>query len=397
MLIGALIVVSAIVSWVGDVVGMKLGKKRITFMRLRPKYTSRIISVITGVGIALVTLVALSLASETVRTALFSMNYVQNQITSLTAELQKNRDSLAGMSVELFESKGDLQEKQEALSRVEEKLAEGTKALRDARKQLADMKALKDKTEAEQTELIKEKLRLEGETGKLEKSVNQLKRESDLLKKESESLKAGIQRLREGRIAALTGEILAQGIVPADKTATAAQTQQMLDRLVDEARALLAYRFGKKAEEIKPPQLSADSVQRVRSQIAGSQARWLVRMTALSNAVEGEPVMAKVTPHRTQQIYKAREVLAEHRFTASMPKEKVEEQIFRVLREVNTRAAAAGVLRDPLTGNLGSIDTEEFMNAIEKIVESKKNTTLQISAANDIYTEGPVRVKFILK
>ena len=55
------------------------------------------------------------------------------------------------------------------------------------------------------------------------------------------------------------------------------------------------------------------------------------------------------------------------------------------------------MLRDPLTGNLGSIDTGEFMDSIEKIAESKKETTLQITAAGDIYTEGPVRVKFNLK
>ena len=111
-LLGTLIIVSSLVAWVGDVVGMKLGKKRITFLNLRPKHTSRIISIMTGIGIAIFTLFVISIASEPVRTALFSMNYVQNQITSLTAELQKNRSSLQGMEVELFASKGDLEDKQ---------------------------------------------------------------------------------------------------------------------------------------------------------------------------------------------------------------------------------------------------------------------------------------------
>ena len=60
ILLGALIIVSALVSWAGDVIGMKLGKKRITFLKLRPKYTSRIISVLTGVGIAIATIFVLS-------------------------------------------------------------------------------------------------------------------------------------------------------------------------------------------------------------------------------------------------------------------------------------------------------------------------------------------------
>ena len=93
-LIGTLIFVGAIVSWAGDFIGMKLGKKRITVFKLRPRHTSRIITVLTGIGIAIITLFAISTASETVRTALFSMNYVQNQVTNLTAELQKNRTNL---------------------------------------------------------------------------------------------------------------------------------------------------------------------------------------------------------------------------------------------------------------------------------------------------------------
>lgn len=389
-LICTLIVVSAVVSWAGDAVGMRLGKKRITIFRLRPKYTSRLISVITGIGIALVTLLVVSFASETVRTALFSMNFMQNQITSLTEELQKNKDSLQGMSMQLFENKGELQEKQSALSDVEKKLGDASKSLSSTKKQLADMKALKDKTESESQELIKEKLRLEGEAAKLNANVSQLNAEA-------KQLKAGIQRLREGRVAAMAGEMLAQSVIQPNKLDSSAAVDHFLSSLSEEARALLAYRFGKKGSEVQAPQISAESAETVKKEIARSPSRWVVRMTALSNAVEGEPVMAKVAAVRTRQIYKAKEVLSEVKFAAGMSKDKVEDQVFRALKEVNASAARDGVLRDPLTGNLGSIDTGEFMDSIEKIAESKKETTLQITAAGDIYTEGPVRVKFNLK
>ena len=149
-LLGTLAIVSAVVAWAGDIIGMKLGKKRVTFLKLRPKYTSRIISVITGIGIALFTLLVISVASEPVRTALFSMNYVQNQITTLTAELQQNRTNLQGMEIELFRSKGDVIEKQDELHVLEEKLSAGTKSLKEARAELEKMTIIKDKTEEEQ-------------------------------------------------------------------------------------------------------------------------------------------------------------------------------------------------------------------------------------------------------
>ena len=197
-LLGTLIIVSSLVAWVGDVVGMKLGKKRITFLNLRPKHTSRIISIMTGIGIAIFTLFVISIASEPVRTALFSMNYVQNQITSLTAELQKNRSSLQGMEVELFASKGDLEDKQVELLNVEKKLALGTKNLKDANLQLEKMKLQVAKTEEEQTKLLLENGKIMQESKSLSSSVK-------TLKAEAEKLKSGIQKLREGRIAALTG------------------------------------------------------------------------------------------------------------------------------------------------------------------------------------------------
>ena len=244
-LLGTLAVVSALVAWAGDIIGMKLGKKRVTFLKLRPKYTSRIISVITGIGIALFTLLVISVASEPVRTALFSMNYVQNQITNLTAELQQNRANLQNMEVELFKSKGDVIEKQEELNSLEQRLAAGTKSLREARAELERMTAIIASTEEEQKALLKEKASLEQETKRLESSVASLK-------DEAERLKADIQRLREGRIAALTGERLAQGVISGSEL-TSQQIDLAVDRLTEEARALLAYRFGTKPEAIKMP------------------------------------------------------------------------------------------------------------------------------------------------
>ncbi len=388
-LLGSLLIISAVVAWVGDIVGMKLGKKRITFLKLRPKYTSRVISVITGVGIAFATLVVISFTSETVRTALFSMNYVQNQITDLTAELQKNRINLQGMEVELFQSKGDLQDKQDELQSVEEKLAAGTKNLTEARIRLAEMEKIKEKTELEQAELQNEKAKLVNESKKLAESVKALKIEAD-------DLRSGIQRLREGRIAALTGEKLAQ-VVLADASVNDLQFDQAVERLSEESQALLAYRFGTKPESIKKPIIDKESVKTVKNQILKKQGRYLLRLTAVTNAVEGEPVAAELIAYQTKLIFKAKDTLAEKKFTAGAMRQQVEDMLFRSLIDVNTLAVKEGVLRDPLSGNVGSMDTADFMDVAEKIAGSKTDINLRIIAAEDIYTEGPVRVKFILR
>lgn len=389
ILLGSLIIVSALVSWAGDVVGMKLGKKRISFMKIRPKYTSRIISMLTGIGIALVTLFVLSAASEQVRTALFSMQFVQKQITTLTEELQKNRNSIGEMQVDLFESRGDLTEKQAELTRVEKELAEGSKNLEAARSQLSEMKATRQKLEAENKTLQSENAKMLSESKKLQSSVTKLKSESD-------QLKSGIQKLREGRIAAFTGEILAQGVLT-DSIITGPQVDLYIDRLKNEARSLLAYRFGKKPEAVLMPVITKESADRVRDRLTRMPGRWLMRLTALGNAVEGEAVQTKLECYRSTLVYKQNTELYSHEFAPDTSRESIEDTVFRALKSLNQKAVAEGVMRDPISGNVGSIDSTEFTNALDKIQQVKKPIKLQIVTAEDIYSEGPLRVKFILK
>ncbi|MCD7954070.1 MAG: DUF3084 domain-containing protein [Synergistaceae bacterium] len=390
ILLGALIIVSALVSWAGDVIGMKLGKKRITFLKIRPKYTSRIISVLTGVGIAIATIFVLSAASEQVRTALFSMQVIQRQLISMSEELKKNEESMGRMEIDLFQSRGDLSEKEAELRQVEDKLENGMKSLNETCAKLAAMTRMRDDTEAEQAVLQKENDRLLAESKKLDASVK-------ALKAESESLKSGIQRLREGRIAAFTGEILAQGVMT-DSIITAQHVDQYIDMLRSEARALLAYRFdGKTPESVKLPEVAAESAAKVRERLTHSPGRWLLRLTALSNAVEGEAVQAQIEAYRSRLIYRENQLLYSHTFEPDTPRHKIEETVFQALKSLNQKAANDGVLRDPISGNVGSIDTGEFITALDKISQVKSSIKLEILTAMDIYSEGPMRVKFVLK
>lgn len=387
ILFGALIVVSALVSWAGDIVGMKLGRKRITLFGLRPRYTSRIISVLTGVGVAIVTICVLSAASEQVRTALFSMQVLQRQLISAREELKDNEEKMSGLEVDFMRSRGELSEKEDELREIEDKLEEGMKNLEETRTKLAEMTKMRDETAAEQAALEKENTRLKSEGEKLDASVKSLK-------KESESLKSGIRHLRENRVTAFSGEILAQGVLSDDQTSKE-EAERCIERLVASARAMLAYRSGSQSAE--PPKIEpADEKKAVENLVRG-KGRRLVRITAMGNAVEGEPVPARVEIYQTKLIYAKGTSLYTRVFTRDTDRQEVEESVFHGLRLLNRRAAADGILPDPVTGNVGSIDSEEFVAALDAISQSEKTITLEMVAESDIYSEGPLRVKFTLK
>ena len=83
-----IMIVAGAIAYVGDRVGHQVGRKRLTLLGMRPRYTSTIVAIGTGMVIALaVTLTAL-IFSQQVQTALFKMNQLSLQISTLQGREQ---------------------------------------------------------------------------------------------------------------------------------------------------------------------------------------------------------------------------------------------------------------------------------------------------------------------
>lgn len=91
--VGNVLLVMAIaggVAYVGDRVGHQVGRKRLTLFNIRPRYTSTIIAIGTGMTIALVVTLVAILASQEVKTAFFKLSSLNAQI----ADLQTRQNEL---------------------------------------------------------------------------------------------------------------------------------------------------------------------------------------------------------------------------------------------------------------------------------------------------------------
>lgn len=83
-----IMIVAGGIAYVGDRVGHQVGRKRLTLFGIRPRYTSTIVAIGTGMVIALiVTLIAL-LFSQQAKNALFRMNQISAEISSLQTQEQ---------------------------------------------------------------------------------------------------------------------------------------------------------------------------------------------------------------------------------------------------------------------------------------------------------------------
>jgi hypothetical protein len=79
-------VLAGAIAYVGDRVGHQVGRKRLTLFGIRPRYTSTIVAVTTGMVIALVVTLGAIIASQQVKTAFFRLNSINNEIERLQAQ-----------------------------------------------------------------------------------------------------------------------------------------------------------------------------------------------------------------------------------------------------------------------------------------------------------------------
>lgn len=82
-----LIIISGAVAYVGNLVGRATGRRRLTIFGLRPRHTAQIVTVITGMLIAILTFATVLLLSQDARTGLFRLNELREQIRTAEARL----------------------------------------------------------------------------------------------------------------------------------------------------------------------------------------------------------------------------------------------------------------------------------------------------------------------
>lgn len=86
LLVIGIALVAGGIAYVGDRVGHQVGRKRLTLFGLRPKYTSTIVAVGTGMVIALTVTVLALVASNYARSAFFHLTEINSRLNELQAQ-----------------------------------------------------------------------------------------------------------------------------------------------------------------------------------------------------------------------------------------------------------------------------------------------------------------------
>jgi uncharacterized protein (DUF3084 family) len=334
--------ISATMSYVGDVLGKKIGKKRISILRLRPRYTSTVITIFTGTAVALITLTVATYSSDSVKMAIFGPNIMARQMTELTNEVRNRQGELDDMTMELIASQGELSSLREEKATVE-----------------AEVAALKGETEA---------------------------------------LKLGLAEMKSGRVIVFQGEMLAQTSMEPDGNGNynldeaighlIAISEEYLERKVTEA-------WGANSEDRPAVAVTAEMRSNIESRLRSAEGRKVMRLTAPSNIVMGQILEGVVNLFDSSLVFKKGEVLMSERLRGIENPEEGANILYTMLKQINRAAVSKGILPDPFSGTVGNLDSLDFYDVVDQIVADSGNfepTVVTVTAAVDIYTEGPVSV-----
>ena len=93
----ALLAFGGLAAYLGDVLGYRLGKRRLSLLRLRPRTTARLVGIVAGILIPAVTVFIGALLVPEVRLAVLRIDSIRQELAQLTSErdtMREQRDTL---------------------------------------------------------------------------------------------------------------------------------------------------------------------------------------------------------------------------------------------------------------------------------------------------------------
>lgn len=399
-----LAIMGGIIAYLGDKIGSRVGKKKIKLFGLRPKYSSILITIITGISISAVTLGVMSILSQNVRIALFGMYQLQLQ----KAELEQQRDRLLeqarNLGIEMEEKNSLLAENEALLRHQEDQLSEANDRIRMTQLDLEQTQAARDDMSRQLTivqvardEMMARNEQLNTENDELEKMQAHMTETIGKLDERIKLLNDKMTDIREGQVLFRVGEVLSSTVIMSGQSDTATQEAlgELLTKTNDSIRNHLGIQDGSAVLLYVSKDELEETIASLHSMPKGSK---LIRITAAGNIILGEPALVHVQIYDNNLIYHKGEVVAELTLRASDVDGSAEYEVFRFLHEVNQQAVKQGLLPDPLTGNVGSLTATQIFDTMQRIKACNSGEIiLRAVTRNDIYTAGPLDIDIMVR
>lgn len=365
-------IVGGFIAFLADKMGSKIGKKRLSVFGLRPKHTSILLTVLSGTIIAVLTISVMAISSNSARVALFGMDQLQKELKMLNEE----KVTAGG---ELAQAKGKVDEQNKKISLLDAKIK--------------DAEAQNDEMEAKLSSLNDMYARAQSEVGSLTQSKLQLTNEVADLEKTTEQLRKGIINMREGQLYYRAGEVVFAGVMRGGLKHEENEVQ--MNWLLQSANEAALQRLGVQHDEkqLQAIWINKNLVDDAVAVLDKSSQNKFFRIRTVANIFVGELAVCDIEMVDNSFVYPEGTLIYSQHYSLAANETAYEGLIMDFLTQVNHSAVNAGVLPDPMTGKVGSMDAATVIEAANAMRRTSGKFTLNAYARGDISTAGPVRVR----
>lgn len=431
ILIFAILVIGGVIATVGDRIGTKVGKARLSLFNLRPRRTATLITILTGIVVAASTLGILFATSGPLRTGVFELGAIQRKLRWAradlkgaksqleTAQAQKKRTeaelnrakaqeiaaqkqlirtqkqiqtiggSLKSAIAERNRATSDRVAVQHTLEQNRSQLATISEQVLQFRSNISQLQAERGRVVAVAEEEIKAKNAVIGER---EGRLKQLEAQQDFLVQEIGKLEREAEGLRRGNVAIQRGQVLSSAVV---RILDPRSTQAAIDQLLREANrsATELVRPGTKPQG-QIIQITKAEVDQLIKQVSSGQD-YVVRLSAAANYLTGEnlvQVFAEAAPN--QVVFREGDLISATSLNpASLSEVQIQQRINLLVTAAGFRARRLGILTD--TVQIGEGRVQDLLAFIEKLQLYNETIELRTIAQETIFTAGPLKVNLV--
>lgn len=394
MLIVVLVLTGGVIAFIGDRLGSKVGKKKLSLFGLRPRHTSILVTIITGILITTVTFGILAIASKDVRTALFGMNKLKAELNEKQSMLEEASGALVNVKNDLNTTKEEYAKSKKDLEETQEDLEIAQQAAELLRQEQVALQNRNQELWSDNQTLIEHNQSLAENNQFLLANNESLKADNLELEKTNNDLQEGIENIRERPIIYRVGELLASGVIK--KTDDPVKIQNDLNQIIALANSKIIDRLGTEGSKdgvwIYPIEY-----QKAMDRLKQAKGDTVIRLIVAANLVKGDPVLTELEMHPNRVVYQENEFVYQKIYNVPIDGSNSEMLISDFLRNVNMTAINNGILPNPLTGTVGVINGNQIY-AIEKALAENRGKDVLISAfaAADTEVLGPLRLHIYL-
>ena len=294
LLIVALLLLGGVLSTLGDRLGSKVGKARLSLLGMRPRRTAVVITVLTGSLISAISLGLMLLVSDRLRTGLFELDQLERRLREGRAALERSQS-------ELTAAERGRQQARSQLSMVEVQAA-------SLRRELAPLLQQRRLLEQERDQLSREIGAKDADIQRNRQELARLNNRISASAKELQQLETNLIALRRGDVVISSGQPLEIAKVRIEKPE---QAKMVIEALLRQTNANVYQR-------VLPGQTPNRQILLVpRSDITklegilSKRGDWVVSLISAANVLKGErQVVAFPDVRRNRQVVKAGEQLA---------------------------------------------------------------------------------------